>query len=92
MLAGAGETITVLLNVTPGADTVCSLLLHPAEVRITGIVEYRLKFPVCPLTLSTPVFVITSVTTQVTHHHRLSFWTLLQSYGLELLVMNVDEL
>ena len=26
---------------------------------------------------------------QVVHHHRLSFWTLLRSYGLLLLVMNV---
>jgi hypothetical protein len=44
MLAGAGETITVLEAVTPVAETVCSLEDHPAEVRVTVIVEYRLKF------------------------------------------------
>jgi hypothetical protein len=44
MLAGAGDTITVLEAVTPVAVTVCSLLLHQAEVRVTVIVEYRLKF------------------------------------------------
>ena len=39
MLAGAGETITVLLAVTPVADTVWELEDHQAEVRVTVIVE-----------------------------------------------------
>ena len=38
MLSGAGETITVLEAVTQVADTVCSLELHPAAVRVTVIV------------------------------------------------------
>ena len=44
MLAGVGEIITVLEAVTPVADTVCSLELHPAEVRVTVIVECWLCF------------------------------------------------
>ena len=69
-------------------------MLHPATVRVTVIAEYKATSPVCPFTLSTPVFEIAlfNVITQVVAPQRLSFWTLLRSYGLELLVMNVLEL
>lgn len=57
MLDGSGLAITVLLAVTHVAVTVCSLLLHQAEVRVTVIVLIvgidKLTAPVCPFTLNT---------------------------------------
>lgn len=47
---------------------------------------------VCQLTERTHVLIITLEIAQVSHHRKLSFWTLDQLYGLDLLAMNVLEL
>ena len=72
MPLGSGLTITVLLAVTPVADTVCALLLHHELDRVTWIVECvvnQVISQVCPFTLSTPVLVMALCNVTVTHHH-----------------------
>jgi hypothetical protein len=58
MLAGSGETITILEAVIHTTFTVCSLLLHQAAVRVTVIVEYRLKFQLPNIEFQFTVFML----------------------------------